>query len=186
MKRYRVLVVDDQRDVRRVLRAGLESLGSHFQVTDVPSAEEALLVVAIQPVDLLIADVRLPGLSGLELRQRVLVNNPDLKMILITGATDPEIRRQVETAGADARFGCEGRHRVPGGVPADRGFDHRSGHAGHDDGESASYGVSADSAAALSVGGRGGLRWGRCNHERAQRQKAGSRKSKGRMKNTGG
>jgi CheY-like chemotaxis protein len=104
MTTYRVLIVDDQREVRRVLRAGIETLPGDFKVTDVPSGEEAILVISRQPVDLLIADVRLPGISGLELKERAQLRNPDLKLILITGLTDTEIRQQIANAGVDAFF----------------------------------------------------------------------------------
>jgi CheY-like chemotaxis protein len=85
MPKYRVLIVDDQSEVRRLLRAGLVTLGPDIQVVDVPSGEEAILVISRQPFDLLIADVRLPGISGLELKTRARMHNPNLKLILITG-----------------------------------------------------------------------------------------------------
>lgn len=99
-----VLIVDDQRDIRRVLRAALESSGYDLTVYDVPSGEEAILVIARHPMDLLIADVRLPGISGLELKERARGRNPDLKLILITGLDEPRVRREVQRAGADAYF----------------------------------------------------------------------------------
>jgi len=101
---YQILVVDDQHDARYVLRSGLETLGPGFQITDVPSGEEALLVASSQPVDLLVVDVRLAGISGLELIDKIRQRNPGLKYILFTGLTDPEVRRQVEAAGAEAVF----------------------------------------------------------------------------------
>lgn len=104
MSVQRILIVEDQRDARRVLRAGLETLGQGISVTDVPSGEEALLVISHQPVDLLISDVRLPGISGLELKQRALARNPALKLILVTGTADPQIRQEVVNAGVDAFF----------------------------------------------------------------------------------
>jgi CheY-like chemotaxis protein len=104
MRAYRVLIVDDQRDVRRMLRAALETLGHEFKITDVPSGEEAILVISRQPVDLLIADVRLPGITGLELLVRARVRNPGLRLILITGMSDEKVRAEVEQAGADAFF----------------------------------------------------------------------------------
>ena len=100
----RILIVDDHSEVRRMLRSGLEILGPEFEVIDIPSGEEALLEASRQPIQLLIADVRLAGMTGLELREKILKNNPDLKVILITGVTDPNIRRQVADAGADAFF----------------------------------------------------------------------------------
>lgn len=100
----RILIVDDQRDVRVMLRAGLQTLGRDVSVVDVPSGEEALLVISGQPFDLLIIDVRLPGISGLELKQRAQLLNPELKLVLITGLTDAGIRQQVMDSGADAFF----------------------------------------------------------------------------------
>jgi CheY-like chemotaxis protein/predicted regulator of Ras-like GTPase activity (Roadblock/LC7/MglB family) len=96
-----VLIVDDYREVARTLRAGLESLQANFQIQDVPSGEEALLEF-YHPIDLLIADVRLPGISGLELMKRFKTRFPQGKVILISGVTDPQVRRQVAMAGADA------------------------------------------------------------------------------------
>jgi len=104
MQPCRVLIVDDQRDVRRMLRAALETLDAGMSVTDVPSGEEAILVIARQPVDLLISDVRLPGISGLELIERTRVRNPELHLILITGMTDDATRQQLDHAMADAYF----------------------------------------------------------------------------------
>ena len=104
MEPYRILIVDDQHDIRRMLRAGLDTLGVNLQVVDVPSGEEAMLVITRQHFDLLITDVRLPGISGLELILQAKTRNPGLKLILITGVPDTSIRQQVIDAGADAFF----------------------------------------------------------------------------------
>lgn len=104
MAKYRVLIVDDQREVRTVLQAAIESLGREFHVLAVPSAEEAQLELSATKIDLLIADVRLPGISGLELLKRTRQRNPDLRVILITGSVDPKVRREVADANADAFF----------------------------------------------------------------------------------
>jgi CheY-like chemotaxis protein len=104
MAERRILIVDDQHEVRRMLSSWLRTLGSEIEVVDVPSGEEALLVAYRRPVDLLVSDVRLPGISGLELMARVHKRYPGLKTILVTGLTDPQIRRQVAEAGASAFF----------------------------------------------------------------------------------
>lgn len=91
-----ILIVDDQRDIRQMLRAGVETLGAGLQVTDVPSGEEALLVISNQPVDLLVSDVYLPGISGLELINRAQAKKSGLRVILITGVEDPAVRQAVE------------------------------------------------------------------------------------------
>jgi CheY-like chemotaxis protein len=104
MAEHRILIVDDQHEVRRMLSTSLRTLGPGIEVVDVPSGEEALLVASRRPVDLLISDVWLPGISGLELMARVHKRNPEMKTILVTGLTDDDIRRQVAEAGANAFF----------------------------------------------------------------------------------
>lgn len=104
MPNRRILIVDDQRDIRQLLRASLESLTPAVQIVDVPSGEEALLVITRQKFDLLVSDVRLAGMSGLELVGKVRKRNPSLKVILITGLTDSEVRQQVAEFGAEAFF----------------------------------------------------------------------------------
>jgi DNA-binding NarL/FixJ family response regulator len=104
MPAYRVLIVDDQRDVRRVLHEGIKTLDQDIDVIDVPSGEEAILVTSRQPIDLMISDVRLPGISGLELLERVQIRNPGLKFILVTGMQDQKVKDEVAQAGAHAYF----------------------------------------------------------------------------------
>ena len=104
MSVYTVLVDDDQHDSRHVLRSGLESLGESLQVIDLPSGEEALLVSARQKIDLLVSDIHLVGMTGLEFMEVTKKRNPDQKVILVTGLTDPKIRAQVAKAGANAFF----------------------------------------------------------------------------------
>lgn len=104
MARYHILIVDDQRDVRLLLRSSLETLQLDLEVVDVPSAEEALLVLGKEKFDLLVTDIRLPGMSGLELRDRAGRRMPKTQLILITGMTDEKVQREVAQSGAAAYF----------------------------------------------------------------------------------
>src|SRR3972149_6402393 len=104
MSTKRILLVEDQKDSAEVFRAGLESLDKAFQVTTALSAEEALKALEKEKFDLLIADVLLPGISGLELMARFRRRNPETKVILVSGVRDPEIRKQVARSGAEAFF----------------------------------------------------------------------------------
>ncbi len=87
-----------------MLAASLRTLGKHFDVLEVPSGEEALLISSQLPLDLVVADVRLPGMSGLELVTRLQKRTPQTRIILVTGVDEPRLRRQVAEAGADAFF----------------------------------------------------------------------------------
>ncbi len=104
MSAYRVLVVDDQREVRRALCAAIETLGQDFEVIDVPSGEEAMLVLSSGTFDLLVSDVRLPGITGIELLRKLKKLKPDMHVILVTGLMEAHYRQEVADAGADAFF----------------------------------------------------------------------------------
>jgi CheY-like chemotaxis protein len=104
MARYHILIVDDQHDIRSLLRSSLETLKLDLEIVDVPSAEEALLVLGKEQIDLMVADVRLPGMSGLELRERAGRRMPTTQLILITGVADEKVQRQVAQAGVAAYF----------------------------------------------------------------------------------
>jgi CheY-like chemotaxis protein len=104
MAGYRVLIVDDHHEVRRMLAASLKSLGPALDVLEVPSGEEALLIGSGISLDLVVVDVRLPGMSGLEMVAKMQKRIPKIKTILITGVEETTTRRQVAEAGVDAFF----------------------------------------------------------------------------------
>jgi DNA-binding NarL/FixJ family response regulator len=102
MSHWRVLIVDNQRGVRRSLRSGLESLEEDFEILEATSGEEALLVFAGAPADILVTGVRLAGISGLELMQRLRQRQPKLKVLLTAANPDAHISQQALQAHANA------------------------------------------------------------------------------------
>jgi CheY-like chemotaxis protein/prefoldin subunit 5 len=108
MSPYRILIVEDQREVSRLLRSTLETLKVELEidleVVEIPSGEEAIFYSSRNKVDLLVSDYRLPGMTGIELMHKVKKNHPQARIILITGQTDPRIRKEVAEAGANAFF----------------------------------------------------------------------------------
>jgi DNA-binding response OmpR family regulator len=104
MSPYRVLVVEDNHEVRRMVTASLKTLGEEIEVLDMPSAEEALFIGSSQPLDLVVLDIRLPGMSGLDMVPRLRKRTPETKIILVTGVDDVQIRQQVSEANVDAYF----------------------------------------------------------------------------------
>lgn len=99
-----ILLVDDQRDIVRLLHSTLQTLGHQLDIVDAPSGEEALLEAARRKVDLLVADYLLPGISGVELMRKVKARFPELKVIFITGMTERKAREEMLNAGAVAVF----------------------------------------------------------------------------------
>nr|MBN1229312.1 response regulator [Anaerolineae bacterium] len=90
----RVLIVDDQREVARVLRTALELSNHGIFVVDVPSGEEALLEMG-REFDVIVADYRLPGMNGVELLQRVKKVQSHIRTILITGHALDQVVTQI-------------------------------------------------------------------------------------------
>jgi CheY-like chemotaxis protein len=99
-----VLLVDDQRDIVRLLHASLQTLGHTLDIIDAPSGEEALLESSRRRVDLLVADYLLPGITGVELMRKVKARNPDVKTIFISGYHERKARSEMLNAGAVAIF----------------------------------------------------------------------------------
>ncbi|HQJ03007.1 MAG TPA: response regulator [Anaerolineaceae bacterium] len=100
MAEKHVLIVDDAIELGRLLQSAVQTLDASLKLTVVPSAEEAILASSRHTVQLLISDVRLPGMSGFDLAERMRKRNPNLEVILITGMTDRNLRKQAEESGA--------------------------------------------------------------------------------------
>lgn len=99
----RVLIVDDAIELGRVLKDTLKTVHPEILVSVVPSAEEALLESGRLNIDLLVTDLRLPGMTGIELVQKIRRRQPNVKVVLITGlAEDDWLVRQRETVAPDA------------------------------------------------------------------------------------
>ena len=99
-----VLIVDDQKDIVRLLHSTLQTLGHQLDIIDAPSGEEALLEASHRKVDLLVADHLLPGISGVELMRKIKARNAELKFIFISGMTERKARNEMLGAGAVAVF----------------------------------------------------------------------------------
>ncbi len=92
-----VLVVDDNEAVREMAAALLEEAG--YAVTACAGADEAMLRLGERPVDLVVSDVSMPGLSGPELFERVRARFPSVRGLFMTGFTDRETIRDVPVLG---------------------------------------------------------------------------------------
>ncbi len=78
----RILIVDDEEVLRDVLDAVLRREG--FDIVTASSGEEALNVLDTEEIDLVILDVMLPGISGIDTMRAIRISNPHLPVIIIT------------------------------------------------------------------------------------------------------
>lgn len=77
-----ILIVDDEPQIRQTMRDYLKLSG--FEVTVASSAEEALATIAARPMDVVITDIILPGMNGLELTDHI-KSAWDMDVIVMTG-----------------------------------------------------------------------------------------------------
>lgn len=94
----RVLLVDDEPQIRRVMRSALS--GEGYSVTEARSGEEALERLRDAPSDLVLLDVNLPGMSGLE-ACRALRTTSDVPVIMLTVRNSEKDKVAALDAGAD-------------------------------------------------------------------------------------
>ena len=94
----RLLLVDDESIVHMTLGDYLSDCG--HTVEKALDGSEALLAIQSRRFDLIIADVRMPGLNGLSLLERVRQLESDPPVILITGHGDVEMEREANRIGA--------------------------------------------------------------------------------------
>ena len=85
MNKFKLWVVDDEESIRTICRSALED---HFIIETFPNGSEALLALNSDKPDLIITDIKMPGLTGLELLQKVSQRYPELPTIVITAHSD--------------------------------------------------------------------------------------------------
>ncbi len=80
---FEILVVDDERGPRELLKEALLDQG--YQVTIAKSGEEACQIFDNKHFELVLSDLKMPGLSGIKLLKKIKIQSPETLVILITG-----------------------------------------------------------------------------------------------------
>ena len=99
---HSILVVDDQELLRDILKDALQR--ESYQVFCAASAEEAQAILSQQPVDVIISDDRMPGISGTELLAMVRKMYPETIRIMLTGYARLDSALQAINNGEVYRF----------------------------------------------------------------------------------
>ncbi len=93
-----VSIVDDDDAVRTATQTFVRSLG--YKAASFPSAEDFLKSPELDTADCLIADIHMPGMSGIDLQQELVQRRPSLPIIFITAFPEGRVRDQLMAAGA--------------------------------------------------------------------------------------
>ncbi len=101
MPRVRVLIVDDHEVVRLGLRSLLEQHPTMEVVGEAATAAEAVALAERLLPDVVLMDIRLPGVSGVEACRQIKARNPRLRVLILTSYADGQLLTDAIVAGAD-------------------------------------------------------------------------------------
>jgi DNA-binding NarL/FixJ family response regulator len=96
----KILVVDDH----QIVANGLSSLlteNTGFEVAEARNGTEALQYISVMRPDLVILDVEMPGMSGIEVVQRVKQQYPEVRLLMLSMLGEPSVVRRLFVLGAD-------------------------------------------------------------------------------------
>ncbi|MFA6742738.1 MAG: response regulator [Candidatus Neomarinimicrobiota bacterium] len=99
MNKYRILIVDDEQNVCDFLEEFLKYKG--YSALKASSGDEALHSIKEKGTDLILLDLLMPGMSGLEVLENVRKLYPDLPVIILTGVKDKRMVDDTLNLGAD-------------------------------------------------------------------------------------
>lgn len=99
-RKKRILVIEDDAEMRSLLKDFIE--GEEFEVNTAYDGSEAFRKLAKENFDLIITDIRMPGLSGLDILPGLKKLQPQSLIIVITAFGSEEVYRRVLGRGADA------------------------------------------------------------------------------------
>ncbi len=98
METVRVLIVDDEEELVSALTERLQLRG--FIAAGVTHGVAALDRMARESWDVVLVDIRMPGIGGLELTARIRADHPETEVVLLTGRTAPEDDEAAHAVGA--------------------------------------------------------------------------------------
>ncbi|MFA5905738.1 MAG: response regulator, partial [Desulfobacula sp.] len=95
---HKILVVDDEISLRTVLIKALEKVG--YDCEEAETAESAMIRIEAEPFDLVISDISMPGMDGIELLKKVKLSHPEIDFIIMTGYASDYSYVDIMNAGA--------------------------------------------------------------------------------------
>lgn len=101
MTDMKTLIVEDDACFRSMLKETLESLFPSMVVQEAAEGNEALQMVDTLRPQLIIMDIRLPGMNGLQLTQKIKTSYPDTKVVILTSYDDLAYREAAVRCGAN-------------------------------------------------------------------------------------
>lgn len=102
MKKLRVLIADDHRLMLEAIQAALADAADIEIVGEARTGAQVLPLVGQTDPDVLLLDIRMPQMDGLQVLERMRQRYPDVKIVVLSGADEPEIVQRALNGGASA------------------------------------------------------------------------------------
>ena len=97
-----VVVVDDPSPFRRAVRAVLAAMPGFALLGEACSGEEAVVLAGSLEPDLVVMDIRMPGIGGVEATRRIAAARPGMLVMLVSGHRDQDLPADARRCGAAA------------------------------------------------------------------------------------
>jgi two-component system, OmpR family, KDP operon response regulator KdpE len=98
-RKAEILIADDALDLRRALRASLSALG--FEITEASNGEQAIQAAAGHPFDVVLLDINMPGMGGVEACRKIRESHPSQQVLMLTVRDSEADKIKALDAGAD-------------------------------------------------------------------------------------
>jgi len=96
----RVLIVDDEQALREVWTLGLRDFGHTVETAG--DGMDGIKMIGTQSFDVILLDINMPRLNGVEFLKRIRATEPDLPILAVTAVSDSKLAKSVIEAGANA------------------------------------------------------------------------------------
>ncbi len=97
----RVLIVDDHPQFRRAAARLISAVGGFEIVGEANTGEEALAFITVRRADLVLMDVRMPGMGGTEATRRIRADHPGTRVVLVSVTDRADLPPDIDTCGAE-------------------------------------------------------------------------------------
>lgn len=97
-----ILIVDDHANFRFLIREWLRDAFPYHGILEAKSGEEAVVLASRERIDVILMDIRLPEMNGIEATRRIKEIKPQVPIVMVSGFGDPEYQAAASAAGASA------------------------------------------------------------------------------------
>lgn len=103
-ERCTILIADDAEEIRYFVRWYLELDGRFDVIAEATDGRQAIEVATAERPDVVILDISMPVLDGLQALQKIRALSPTTKVVMLSGLDDPDVKAQALAAGAEGYF----------------------------------------------------------------------------------